>query len=215
MLQILGLSLYISYCMDLKPFVELSSKFVTALFAEELSVQLSFHSAHHTGNVVRAVEEIGLNVALSPDDLDLVTIAAWFHDTGYTRGYAGHEQLSVIIARDFLVGMRLDGQRIDRIASCILATTFPQSPKNALEMVLCDADFYHFSRADYPKFEASLRREWETCLNMHYTDDKWNALNLQMLTNHEYFTGYGKTVLQEKKQKNIETLKNAVGYHNL
>ena len=193
--------------MDLKYLVELSSKFVTALFADELSLQLSFHSAYHTGNVVIAAKEIGVNIGLSPEELDLVTIAAWFHDTGYTKRYAGHEQLSVNIAMDFLADSGLDAQYIEKITSCILATTFPQSPKNVMEMVLCDADFYHFSRANYPKFEASLRREWEICLNVHYTDEQWNALNLDMLTNHEYFTGYGKTVLQSRKRFNIDRLK--------
>ncbi|WP_158542185.1 HD domain-containing protein [Pedobacter chinensis] len=196
--------------MDLNHIVELSSRFVTDLFAEELSVQLSFHSAYHTGNVVIAAEEIGLNAGLSTEELDLVAIAAWFHDTGYTRGYSGHEQLSVIIARDFLADNGLDAQRIEKITSCILATVFPQRPKNKLEMVLCDADFYHFSRDDYPGFEVSLRKEWETCLNLHYTDEQWNALNLEMLTNHQYFTVYGKTVLQERKQRNIDQLKMVV-----
>ena len=196
--------------MDLKSLVELSSKFVTALFADELSVQLSFHSAYHTGNVVIAAQEIGIKVGLSPEELNLVTIAAWFHDTGYTKGYAGHEQLSVNIARDFLADNGLNAQHIEKITSCILATTFPQRPTNALEMVLCDADFYHFSRANYPKFEASLRREWQTCLNMHYTDEQWNAINLEMLTKHKYFTVYSKTVLQTRKQKNIDNLKKII-----
>ncbi|TKB98455.1 HD domain-containing protein [Pedobacter cryotolerans] len=203
---------YIFYPMELKFLVELSSKFVTTLFADELSLQLSFHSAHHTGNVVIAAQEIGVKVGLSPEELDLVTIAAWFHDTGYTKGYAGHEQLSVNIARDFLADNGLDALYIEQVTSCILATTYPQSPKNILEMVLCDADFYHFSRANYPTFEASLRREWETCLNIHYTTEQWNALNLAMLTNHEYFTVYGKTVLQARKQKNIDNLKNTLNH---
>jgi predicted metal-dependent HD superfamily phosphohydrolase len=126
---------------------------------------------------------------------------------GVATGIAGHEQLSVNISRDFLADNGLDPLYIEQITSCILATMFPQSPKNILEMVLCDADFYHFSRANYPTFEASLRREWETCLNIHYTTEQWNALNLAMLTNHEYFTGYGKIVLQTGKQKNIDILK--------
>ncbi|RZM26599.1 MAG: HD domain-containing protein [Pedobacter sp.] len=197
--------------MDLKFLVELSSKFVTTLF-DELSLQLSFHSAHHTGNVVIAAQEIGAKVGLSSEELDLVTTAAWFHDTGYTKGYAGHEQLSVNIAKDFLADIGLDALYIEQITSCILATTFPQSPKNILEMVLCDADFHHFSRANYPTFEASLRREWETCLNIHYTTEQWNALNLGMLSNHEYFTSYGKTILQQRKQKNIDNLENALNH---
>lgn len=193
--------------MDLKSLVELSSKFVNSLFADELSLQLSFHSTYHTQNVVIAAQEIGVNVGLSPEELDLVAIAAWFHDTGYTKGYIGHEQTSVNIARDFLTDSGLDALRIDRITSGILATIFPQHPNNKLEMVLCDADLYHFSKTNYPKLEVSLRREWEICLNLYYTDEQWNSLNLDMLTTHEYFTVYGKTILQQSKQKNIDQLK--------
>lgn len=76
-----------------------------------------------------------------------------------------------------------------------------------MEVVLCDADFYHLSRAHYTKFEKSLRKERETCLNLYYTNEPWNALNLEMLTTHEYFTTYGKTVLQDGKAKNIAKLK--------
>jgi hypothetical protein len=81
-------------------------------------------------------------------------------------------------------------------------------------MVLCDADFYHFSRPDYSKFEKSLRKEWETCLNLFYTDEQWNALNLEMLTTHEYFTAYGRTVLQQRKQENINKLKQVIENNN-
>ncbi|MBC7615754.1 MAG: HD domain-containing protein [Pedobacter sp.] len=193
--------------MNLNHLVDLSSRFVAALFANELSEKLSFHSAHHTQNVVIATKEIGIHAGLTREELDLVTIAAWFHDTGYTKGYDGHEQLSVHIARDFLTENGLEAQQIECITSCILATRFPQFPKNTLEMVLCDADFYHFSRNNYTEFEASLRKEWEICLNLYYTDRQWNALNYDMLKTHRYFTDYGQTVLQERKQKNIVKLK--------
>ena len=193
--------------MNLNNLVDLSSRFVTTLFADELSEQLCFHSAFHTGNVVIAAREIGLQAGISPEELDLVAIAAWFHDTGYTKTYVGHELLSATIARDFLVENGLDAERIEKVTSCILATIFPQQPKTKVEMVLCDADFYHLSRADYAKFEKSLRKEWETCLNLYYTNEQWNELNLEMLTTHEYFTAYGRTVLQEGKAKNIAKLK--------
>jgi len=196
--------------MNLSRIVGLSSSFVINLFAGRLSPQLGFHNANHTENVVTAVQEIGLKVGISPDELDLITIAAWFHDTGYTKCYAGHEQLSAAIARDFLLENELDTVQIERITSCILATTFPQKPKNSFEMVLCDADFYHFSRPDYAKFEKSLRREWATCLNLYYTDEQWNMLNLEMLSSHVYFTSYGKIVLQERKQKNIDQLRQLI-----
>lgn len=193
--------------MEINHIVNLTSRYVTNLFATELSTQLSFHSAQHTQNVVIASQEIGIKAGLTNEELDLVAIAAWFHDTGYTKGYAGHEQLSVAIASDFLTENGLGAQQIECITSCILATRFPQVPKNKLEMVLCDADFYHFSRNDYAEFEALLRKEWEICLNLCYTDAQWNALNYEMLNTHTYFTTYGQTVLQESKQKNIARLK--------
>ena len=112
--------------------------------------------------------------------------------------YAGHEMESVKIARDFLIGNGLDAERIEKICLCVLATIFPQNPKSRMEMVLCDADFFHFSRTDYAGFESSLRIEWETILNRYYTNEQWNSINLAMLINHHYFTDFGRTVLQEK-----------------
>jgi uncharacterized protein len=49
---------------------------------------------------------------------------------------------------------------------------------------------------------------------MYYTDEQWNALNLEMLANHSYFTGYGKTVLQAQKQKNIDRLKHLLSIND-
>lgn len=200
--------------MDLNHIVSLSSGFVTRLFANELSLQLSFHSAYHTENVVTAAYEIGLHTEISTEELHLLMLAAWFHDTGYTKGYAGHELLSIAIAKNFLIEGGLDVESIGKVSACIMATRFPQQPTNLIEMVLCDADFYHFSRSDYTNFERSLRKEWETCLNLHYTDEQWNLLNFEMLTTHKYFTNYGKTVLQERKQKNIDRLKQLIGCNN-
>lgn len=189
--------------MDLDHLIDLSGDYVTELFKKKLNTSLSFHTIDHTRNVVSASHEIGIHAGLSQEEIQLLTISAWFHDTGYTMAYAGHEMESVKIARDFLIGNGLDTERIEKICSCVLATSFPQNPKSRIEMVLCDADFFHFSRTDYAEFESSLRIEWETILNRHYTNEQWNSINLAMLINHHYFTDFGRTVLQERKQHNI------------
>lgn len=92
------------------------------------------------------------------------------------------------------------------VSSCILATRFPQQPKNKPEEILCDADFYHFSRTDYTAHEQQLRKEWEIHLHLKYTDDEWDKLNYEMLKDHKYFTTYGQTVLQERKKENLKKL---------
>jgi len=54
--------------------------------------------------VVLAAQEIGIKVGLSTEELNLLAITAWFHDTGYTRGYVGHEhKLSQMILLRFLI----------------------------------------------------------------------------------------------------------------
>lgn len=78
-------------------------------------------------------------------------------------------------------------------------------------MVICDADFYHFSLNDYQDYADRLKGEWEENLGLVYTDLAWDTLNLEMLSRHEYFTAYGKKILQEKKMLNIKKLIDRIG----
>ncbi|TCC89205.1 HD domain-containing protein [Pedobacter frigiditerrae] len=186
--------------------IEVVSQFVGRLLKDELDSKLYFHSQNHTLNVVNAVIEIAERTNLSAEELLIVEVAAWFHDVGYTTQYKGHEKISIKIAKQFLKELKMDRAFVNKVVSCISATTYPQSPKNKIEMVICDADFYHLSREDYNEFENALRLEWEKLLNVVYQDKEWNLMNLEMLTSHEYFTIYGKEKLQPLKDKNIQKL---------
>jgi len=185
-------------------------------FAEErlknrLSQKMYFHNLEHTLLVVYGAESISRQVGLSETDRLVVLLAAFLHDLGYTEKYIGHEEASAAIAVDFLLANGLNQERIELVRGCIMATRFPQNPKNELEMVICDADFYHFSLNDYQDYADRLKAEWEENLGLVYTDMAWNILNMEMLRRHEYFTSYGKKTLQEKKMRNIEKLINRIG----
>ncbi|HKO82248.1 MAG TPA: hypothetical protein VJU78_17690, partial [Chitinophagaceae bacterium] len=58
----------------------------------------------------------------------------------------------------------------------------------------------------YPQNETLLRREWLQCLNRKYTNVEWNKMNYTFLQSHQYFTGYGKKVLQQLKEKNMDLI---------
>jgi hypothetical protein len=66
----------------------------------------------------------------------------------------------------------------------------------------------HFALENYRDFANDLRREWEVQLDKHYSDEEWRSLNLRILQQHQYFTEYGKTILQNTKQKNIDLMNN-------
>jgi predicted metal-dependent HD superfamily phosphohydrolase len=185
-------------------------EFAIGFLEKRLPANLYFHSFSHTLEVVEAALEIGTQTGLTSDEIDTVCIAAWFHDVGYCNTYKDHETESAVIAEYVLGEMGLAADKLNNIISCIVATRYPQQPVSLLEKVICDADFYHFSRKDYHAHEQALRREWELHLNLFYTDQEWNSINLQMLSSHHYFTDYGQKVLQLGKEENIKKLQLAL-----
>lgn len=177
------------------------------LLSSKLPNDIGFHNIIHTQEVVKAAIEIAQECHFTPKQLEIVMFAAWFHDCGYTTTYINHEDSSKTIAEDFLNRNNYPKEDIEQVLACIEATRFPQNPKSPEEEVLADADMYHFTKPDYPKYEQQLRKEFETCLGKTYTDMEWAETNYTLLKNHSYYTLYGKDVLQKFKEVNIERLK--------
>ena len=68
----------------------------------KLDHKYTFHCTNHTHEVVTFSRIIGKKCNLTPEELQVVLIAAWYHDTGYTRSPHNHEDHSVAIAENFL-----------------------------------------------------------------------------------------------------------------
>lgn len=196
-----------------KEVLKMVKEYTTVLFNERLSTDHYFHNLKHTQEVVQGCIEICTNLDFSPEEITTVSVAAWFHDTGYCNTYKDHEIESTRTAIDFLTSLHFSEQRIDEITSLIRATKYPQQPTTLMEKVICDADFYHFSREDYPAHEKALRKEWEIYLHLTFSDSEWTMLNYEMLRNHTYFTSYGQKTLQIGKDKNIKNLAGILNYN--
>ncbi len=136
--------------------IKKTEDFVTNLFAEKLSPALIYHNLSHTANVAESAKKIGKKCELSSEDLEIVTIAAWFHDTGYTESYNNHEEAGKLIASAFLDANNYDPDKKEKVLSCIDATKMPQSPKSAAEQVLCDADLSHLGKEDFFNYKKTF-----------------------------------------------------------
>lgn len=180
--------------------------YVLELLSGKLPNDMSFHTVMHTQEVVNAAIEIAGESHFSPKQLEVVTLAAWFHDCGYTNTHNNHEDTSKTIASDFLSKYNYQEEDIKQVLACIEATRLPQNPKSAEEEVLADADLYHFTKPDYPKYEQRLREECKTFFGKTYTDLEWAEINYTLLKNHNFYTDYGKNVLQQFKEVNIKRL---------
>ena len=179
--------------------------FATTLLKSNAVCKLCYHNIEHTLRVVDNVEQIAMQEGVSSEDFFVLKAVAWFHDLGYSKKYKGHEDESILIAKDFLKKENVALSLIDRIIEGINATRVPQAPKNKLEHIISDADLFDLGTDDYFELSERLFTEWNNCTKSGDNRDNW-LLSLQFMKEHRYFTEYANRVLEPKKQENIRIL---------
>jgi predicted metal-dependent HD superfamily phosphohydrolase len=166
--------------------------YVTEIYTHQLKQEFVFHNLEHTEDVVEACSYMADFYKLSDDDRLVLMLAAWFHDTGYSRGEsAGHEEESIKIASQFLQDHAVDPVVIQRVSSAIQATRMPQSPIRQIEKIICDADLYHLATEDFKPRNQLLRQVRESLLGHNLSKKYWRKNNSNFLEIHKYFTEYG------------------------
>ena len=187
---------------DLPTIIDKAEKLVTDLLLT-LPETMVYHNLNHTREVVKAAEKIGTYANLSEDEIEILILSAWFHDSGFIYDYDLHEEKSVEIAEKFLVENDYPTERIEKVVSTILSTNIDQKPKTLIENVLNDADFIHLSKKSYFDKLLLLKSELEQNYGKKIIDAEWYEENLDFLKKHRFYTEYGKTVLGPKVDKNV------------
>ena len=180
--------------------------YVRSLLKEKLPAWAVYHTVEHTEETVTVAEEIAEASHLSPAELEIVRIAAWFHDTGYTEIAEGHEERSASFARTFLERHGYAEDNIRLVEGCIMATRVPQKPNSLLEQVVADADLAHlgrkrfFDRSDLMRFEFEMRR------GHPFSEAEWLRTNVEFVSAHEYHTPYARKEFSGRRLKNLMKL---------
>jgi predicted metal-dependent HD superfamily phosphohydrolase len=176
---------------------------VTKYLDEKLDSNYLFHSADHTAQVVAASRTIALGYELPEKELFLLTLAAWFHDTGYSEGPIDHEERSVANARSFLSDL-VSATDLDTISACIMATRMPQNADTLIEQIICDADLSHLGTKTYWEMNSRLRQEFVLTRGQIMNDTEWLDFELHFLTNHEYYTTVAQELFNKQKGKHLQ-----------
>lgn len=178
-----------------------AEKYVTNLLLD-LPATMVYHNLNHTREVVKAARKIGNYANLSEEEMEILILAAWFHDSGFTVDYDNHEEKSVELVEDFFKTNDYPSDRKEKVKSSILSTQIDRKPTTLIENVLNDADFHHLSKKSYFDKLLLLKGELENIKGEEIDNSVWYEENLDFLKSHRYYTEYGKTVLAPKVEKN-------------
>jgi predicted metal-dependent HD superfamily phosphohydrolase len=165
-----------------------------------------YHDVRHTLDVIEQSQTIGKLEGISLRELEILKIAALFHDTGFLEVRTGHEQASVDFFQNIGGLSTLTLEDCDIIAGCIRETRMPQNPLNHLERILCDADLDYLGREDFDLIGENLFLEMSACGEM---SDRitWDNLQVKFLEAHSYHTRSNQTRRNMKKEQNLNEVR--------
>lgn len=187
--------------------IEKTKSFATGLLTSKLDPNYLYHNITHTRRVVKSTKEILNSLTLGDKEEEPLILAAWLHDTGYTKGSENHEETSTEIAEEFLEKEGYGKEGIQEVRSIILATKREHSPTNLKEEIIRDADASHFAQNSYLDTCELLREELSLLGIAEYGQKEWLRTNISVLgKEHHYHTQYAKENWQPGKDKNLKRL---------
>jgi len=180
---------------------------ILAKLQNELSPRLTYHSIDHTFDVLEQSQQIAAREDINDEqNLFLLKVAALYHDCGFIFMYAGHEEKGCEIAKKELPGFGLTAPQIEKICGMIMATKIPQSPKNKMEEIICDADLDYLGRDDFDFISNSLYKEF---LDFGFikNHEEWMKKQIGFFEYHNYFTKSSQRIRHPKKMEQLVKLK--------
>lgn len=181
--------------------------FVRKIFEDKIPADIyTYHNWVHTVQVRDEALLLARQAGVSPDELEIINLAALFHDIGFANVYSGHEDSSKQIAQDFLSSHQYPVDKIATILGLIEATKLESKPANQLEALLKDADTSSLGRSHFQIYTNSLRKELNAVQHAVLSKKDWAKANLRFLEEHEYFSQEGKQRYEETKAENRKSL---------
>jgi len=184
-----------------------AKEFVEAYYRTQISDRYVFHNFQHVCDVVAAARTIGASFRLEADEMEVLELAAWFHDTGYGQGKQGHEERSQQHARYFLRQRDYSEDRLREVLRLIEATRMDYEPQDLMQEIIRDADFSHLGSEHYWDRCSRIRQELLMTQQAFMPEEEWVEFELEFMNKHRYHTTVAQMLYDETKKKNVKQLK--------
>jgi uncharacterized protein len=179
--------------------------FVMDLLKQKIPAEYHYHNYLHTQYIFEKAAEIGKAEHCSPENIELLKMAALWHDVGYINIYEGHEEEGCKLVKHYFPKFGVGEKDTEKVCGMIMATKFPQSPKNKLEEIIADADLEYLGTKNARSIADQLYLELKH-RDPSLTPEEWNKTQISFINNHHYFTDYCKQHCEPVKQDYLNGL---------
>ncbi|MBS3912968.1 MAG: HD domain-containing protein [Bacteroidetes bacterium] len=181
---------------------ENAKKYILEELGGKLPENLTYHGLWHTKNVYKAACDFSVYYNLNPDERLILETASLYHDAGFLNVYRNHEEAGCIIAAEILPKFGYEIPVIEQIQELIMATKIPQSPKQFLSELICDADLDYLGGSDYDRIASLLFDEFRE-YHIVTTELQWFEMQAGFLESHTFFSEFSRTHRDPKKKENL------------
>lgn len=184
----------------------LIENYITNYYKEFCDKRFTYHNLDHVKFVVDTVVEFGNGLNLNNEDVEILKIAAWFHDIGHFSSKEEHEKISANTAKSYLEIVDYPKDKIDSVTKCIIATDLAVQPTNILEMIIKDADLSHLGSNNYITYGDNLLEEFIKRKICSIDYNSWLKSSIEFFEKHQYYTAYAKNLYEKQKAINLAKL---------
>ena len=191
--------------------IEKAETYVRHVFESQVPEEYVYHNYDHTMTVTQQAKELAEAAEMSPEEKEILTLSALFHDSGFSRSYDDHETKSIEIAREFLSHEGYPQEKIDEVAACIAATRMSSVPLNKLQMLIRDADTSGLGSPKFFTVTEKLRQELNNVKGENIDETGWGYINIQFFQDHTFYTEEARKRFGPTKKANLKEAKRRLG----
>ena len=184
---------------------------ILSRLGKELPEDLFYHSAEHTEDVFEEAVRYALYEGLNDKEIELLAIAAAYHDAGFIEKRENNEEVGAALAEQAMRDHKYSENDIDCVRTMILDTHLintdaglMQRPSSKLSKFLLDADLSNFGSNEFFEKSELLRKETGE------EKDVFLKKSLSLVIHHDWLTIAARTLRQKKKQENVVELSKLV-----
>ncbi|WP_225803518.1 hypothetical protein [Streptomyces sp. NK15101] len=176
------------------------------LLARWAEPQRRYHTVAHLRAVLDRIDELA-DQGGEGGELELVRLAAWFHDAVYRPDRSENEERSAALAEKALTEAGLTAREVTEVARLVrLTVTHDPAPGDLNGETLCDADLAILATGPdtYGGYTAAVREEYSFVPEPDFRAGRAAVLRQLLSLPRLFRTPYGAAAWEERARENLE-----------